>query len=118
MSEPKSSRTVQIVNPEGLHVRAASLFVRVANRFQSQISVVRPPERVDGKGMLGLLTLGAYQGCDLVLEAEGADAEQAVVALSNLIAQGFHETAPAAANGAAGNGAAVPAAAHPPVAGT
>lgn len=93
MSEQRSIRNVRIVNPEGLHVRAAGLFVRTANRFQARIAVVRLQERVDGKGILGLLTLGAHQGTDLLLEAEGPDAEQAVQTLADLIDNGFQERA-------------------------
>ncbi|HEY1066476.1 MAG TPA: HPr family phosphocarrier protein [Pirellulales bacterium] len=78
MSDQTCLRSVTIVNPEGLHLRAAGVFVRVANRFQSEVVVVRDMDRVSGKSMLDLLTLGAYQGVELTLEATGPDAEAAV----------------------------------------
>lgn len=92
MSDPTCMRSVTIVNPEGLHLRAAGVFVRVASRFQAEVTVVRDGDRVSGKSMLDLLTLGAYQGVELILEASGPDADAAVEALAALVAASFQES--------------------------
>jgi len=84
---------VQIVNRLGLHARAAARFVHLANTFESRITVSRERTRVDGKSMLGLLTLAAAKGARVVLTASGPDEEAAVAALSELIAGRFGEDA-------------------------
>jgi phosphotransferase system HPr (HPr) family protein len=91
MIEPRASRQVVVPNPQGFHARAADLFVRLAMRYQSRIEIIKEGERVDGKGILHILTLGAQQGTSLTIEAAGDDAEAAVDALSKLIEQGFAE---------------------------
>ena len=80
-----------IVNQRGLHARAAAKFVRVAEDFDCQIQVVRDDQVVAGTSILGLMLLGAGAGTELVLRAEGADAEDAVAALADLIERGFDE---------------------------
>lgn len=82
---------VQIVNQLGLHARAAARFVHLANRFRSKISVYKGDARVDGKSILGLLTLAAARGVRVRLVAEGEDEQQAVDELRQLIRQRFGE---------------------------
>ncbi len=85
-----ASRTVTVINEEGLHLRAASQFVQRARRFQSHIEVVKDHDRADGKNMpLQLTALGAQQGDELRLEATGPDAEEALQALADLFASKF-----------------------------
>jgi len=91
MSEQKAQRTVVVTNPQGLHARPADMFVKLASRFESKIELVKDSERVDGKSILALLTLAAAEGTVLSIEAEGQDAEQALDALAELIAQNFAE---------------------------
>jgi phosphocarrier protein HPr len=90
MSTPPVSRVVVIRNEQGLHARPAELFARTALGFESQIAVVRDDRRVDGKSIIDLLTMGATQGTELVVEATGNDAAEAVEALANLVESGFH----------------------------
>lgn len=85
MSERSATRVVTVANTQGLHARPADLFARLANQFQSRIEVVKCNECVDGKSVLGILTLGAQQGASLTLQAFGEDAEEAVEALARLI---------------------------------
>ncbi|MBW3596755.1 MAG: HPr family phosphocarrier protein [Planctomycetes bacterium] len=85
MPEPTASRVVTVVNTQGLHARPADLFARQASRFQSRIEIVKGNECVDGKSVLGILTLGAQQGVELTLKAVGDDAEEAIAALAELI---------------------------------
>jgi phosphocarrier protein HPr len=90
MSTPPVSRLVVIPNEQGLHARPAEMFARTALKFQSRIEVIRGDRRVDGKSIIDLLTMGATQGTELTVEAEGNDAAEAVEALANLVESGFH----------------------------
>lgn len=91
MTEPVLSRSVFIINPQGIHARPADLFVRKANQFASHIEIIKDGERVDGKSILGILTLAAEQGAQLFIEARGADAAKAIEELARLVEQGFEE---------------------------
>jgi phosphocarrier protein len=82
---------VRIDNRLGLHARAAARFVHLANRFQATISVSKAGSRVDGKSILGLLTLAACKGTRLRLVAEGADEQQAIRQLAALVRDRFGE---------------------------
>jgi phosphocarrier protein len=82
---------VQISNRLGLHARAAARFVHVATRFKSRVTVIKDRSRVDGKSILGLLTLAASQGSCLRLCAEGDDEEQVLLELDALVRSGFGE---------------------------
>ena len=82
---------VRIANKLGLHARAAARFVHLANSFRSKISVGKGESRVDGKSILGLLTLAAAKGSTLVLVADGADEGQALEELAGLIQGRFGE---------------------------
>ncbi len=82
---------IQISNRLGLHARAAARFVHLANTFKSRIVVIKDASRVDGKSILGLLTLAAGKGTQLRLAAEGEDAEDALRQLSRLIQERFGE---------------------------
>ena len=91
MTKQHASRTVIVVNPQGLHARPVDLFVKLANQFESRIEVIKGGERVDGKSILSVLTLAAEQGTQLSIEATGHDAEAALDALAELIEKGFAE---------------------------
>lgn len=82
---------VQISNRLGLHARAAARFVHLANRFKARISVSKENSRVDGKSILGLLTLAAAKGSRLRLAVDGEDEEQALAELAALVRGRFGE---------------------------
>jgi len=84
---------VEIVNQLGLHARAAARFVDMASRFSADVLVTNGDETVSGKSILGLMMLAAAHGTQLLLTATGPDADEAIDALSGLIAQRFHEGA-------------------------
>ncbi len=86
------SREVTIVNPLGLHARAAARFVRLASQFTATVRVARGPRELDGKSILGLLLLGAARGSTIAIRTDGADAEAAADALAALVADGFGES--------------------------
>jgi phosphotransferase system HPr (HPr) family protein len=91
MSTSPVTRAVIIVNSEGLHARPADMLARTALKFRSLIQVQCRNERVDAKSTLNLLILGATQGTEIIIEAEGDDAQEAVEALATLVAGGFTE---------------------------
>ena len=83
---------VTIVNPLGLHARAAAKFVHVASGFASSIRVARGARDIDGKSIMGLLLLSAARGTSITIAAEGADEREALSALCALVERGFDET--------------------------
>ncbi len=89
--QPRARRTVVIRNSQGFHARPADLFAKLANQFSAEIHVVKENLRVDGKSILLLFTLAAEQGTELVIEATGADAEDAVRALASLVERDIAE---------------------------
>ena len=86
-----TERTLKISNRLGLHARAAARFVHLANSFQSRILVHKGNARVDGKSILGLLTLAAAKGTSLAMTADGKDEVEALDALESLIRDRFGE---------------------------
>ena len=84
-------RTVTIRNSRGLHARAAAKLVATAERFSSCITVLRNGERVPACSIMGLMMLGAGQGAEITIEAEGWDAREALDAVAGLVEAGFHE---------------------------
>ncbi len=91
VSNKVAVRQVTIVNTLGLHARAAAKFVKLAACYNAEVTVVKKDTRVPGSSMLGLMMLGAGQGCPLELQATGPAAEAAVGALADLIANKFYE---------------------------
>lgn len=84
-------KAFKIRNKLGLHARAASLFVQLANRFSADISVVKNGQEVNGKSIMGILILAAAQGSEITVKAAGDDAATAISALGELIDTGFGE---------------------------
>jgi phosphocarrier protein len=78
-------KKIQIRNSQGLHARPASIFVRIANKFESEVLVKKDDEVVNGKSIMGLLTLAANQGSVLEIEVSGSDAEAAMQALEQFL---------------------------------
>jgi phosphocarrier protein len=84
-------RSVQIVNRNGLHARPAAEVVKTAAKFKSEITMVRDDLEVNGKSIMGVMMLAAEFGATLTIRAHGPDAQQAVDAIVELIAQKFGE---------------------------
>jgi len=78
-------KKVIVKNKQGLHARPAAMFVQVANKFEANITVSRDEDKVNGKSIMGILMLGAEQGSEIILEAEGKDAEAALVELERIV---------------------------------
>ncbi len=84
-------REVIIPNKEGLHFRPIMQFVDVAQRYQAGVTVHCADRAADGRSPMEMLMLVATQGSKVRLVADGADAEQLVSALANLVESGFGE---------------------------
>ena len=85
------SVTCDIINRLGLHARAAAKLTHVASGFQSEIWLSRSGRRVNAKSIMGVMMLAAGKGSQVLLQAEGADADAALDALAKLIADRFGE---------------------------
>lgn len=83
--------SVTIVNKLGLHARAASRLVNCASGFAAEIEIVRGTRSVNAKSIMGVLTLAAGLGTELVVQANGQDEQQAVDAISALFLDRFGE---------------------------
>jgi len=78
-------RELIVKNKQGLHARPAALFVQIANKFDSRITVIRDKEEVNGKSIMGILMLGAEKGSSIIIEADGEDAHLALAELEKII---------------------------------
>ena len=85
------SAEVRIVNKLGLHARAAAKLTQVAGGYRAEIWLSRSGRRVNAKSIMGVMMLAAGLGTTVLIEASGDDAEQALAALSRLIAERFGE---------------------------
>jgi phosphocarrier protein len=90
-SEKEQARELVVSNKLGVHARPAAMFVKVANRFESEILVEKDGETVNGKSIMGLMMLAAGPGSKLTIEATGPDAKAAVAEIEALIKQKFNE---------------------------
>ena len=84
-------KEIVIKNKLGLHARAAVKFVNLANRYSSSVRIVKDETEIDGKSILGILTLAATQGTAIVLRISGKDEGEAFKALEELVKSKFGE---------------------------
>ncbi|MGQ9628799.1 MAG: HPr family phosphocarrier protein [bacterium] len=84
-------RTVKILNKLGLHARPASLFVQNANKFRSHIDVIKNGEVVNGKSILGMMSLAVAENEEITIRINGEDEEEMMNVLVSLIADKFGE---------------------------
>ncbi len=84
-------RTVEIVNKNGLHARPAAEIVKLSSKFRSEITIVRDDLEVNGKSIMGVMMLAAECGSNILVRANGDDAEQALNAIAELVAAKFGE---------------------------
>jgi len=82
---------VEIINRLGLHARASAKLTEVAGRFKSSVWVSRNGRRVNAKSIMGVMMLAAAKGSTLVVETEGPDEQEAMAAVTRLIANRFQE---------------------------
>ena len=77
-----------IKSPQGLHARPAAMFVQIASKYNSRVSVSKDGEKVNGKSIMGILTLGAQVGHVVQIEVEGDDAGLLLDELEILLTNG------------------------------
>jgi phosphocarrier protein len=85
------SRELIIRNSRGLHARASAKFVKCAEGFDAEVQVSREGHTVPGTSIMGLMMLAAQPGSSILVEAKGPEAEAALEALAELVAEGFGE---------------------------
>ena len=83
--------SITIPNEEGLHARPAAKFVKLANRFTSDIWVRKNEDETNGKSIMGLMMLAAEQGAVITITAEGDDATAALSEIKALVESGFNQ---------------------------
>lgn len=84
-------REVTVRNRAGLHTRPASLLVRTASQFESEVYLQRDNYEINGKSVIGVMTLAAEQGATLTLIVNGEDEDDAAAAITELFEDGFGE---------------------------
>lgn len=83
-------KKVTVQNDAGIHARPASIIVKEASRFESDFHIHMYGYRINGKSILGLLTLAAEKGAELELETDGPDEQEAMDCLVSLFENSFH----------------------------
>tara|TARA_B100000315_G_C14483737_1_gene544175 strand:+ start:419 stop:685 length:267 start_codon:yes stop_codon:yes gene_type:complete len=81
----RAEEQVTVNKPHGLHARPATIFVQLANKFQSSVKVEKDGEVVDGKSIIAILSLGVNKGMPIRLIVEGDDADEAVADLKRFL---------------------------------
>ena len=83
--------TLTVRNRAGLHTRPAAMLVKLAAKFKSDIYLNRDGYDINAKSIIGVMTLAAEQGSELLLTAEGTDEHEAIAELKHLFENGFGE---------------------------
>jgi phosphocarrier protein len=78
-------KEIIVKNKTGLHARPAALFVQIANKYESDITIIKDDQEVNGKSIMGILMLAAEKGSRVTIVAEGDDAETAVAELEQIL---------------------------------
>ena len=81
----EAKREIVVRNKTGLHARPAAIFVQIANKYDSDISIIKDDQEVNGKSIMGILMLAAEKGAKIVIIANGDDAKKAVEELSEIL---------------------------------
>lgn len=85
------SKMITINNDTGLHARPASLFVKTAAKFKSEVMLQKGDKRINGKSIMAVLALGVSKGADVTISADGIDEEEALNELLELVSLNFNE---------------------------
>ena len=84
-------KELQVSNPEGIHTRPAASIVRTLSKYDSEVWIRKGSYEINGKSIIGVMTLAASQGTKLTVVCEGEDENDAVTALEELFENGFEE---------------------------
>ncbi len=92
MNAQPLEKKLTIVNQRGLHARASAKLVKLVEEFDAEVNVSKDGQTVDGTSIMGLMMLAASPGCCIRVSVSGAQAEEAMAAISELVEDGFGET--------------------------
>lgn len=92
--QDRVERTVTVVNPLGLHARAAAQLVKLTSRLPCEVTLESEGQQVNGKSIMGVLMLAAAQGTQVLVTCTGERASESIEAIASLFAAGFHEITP------------------------
>jgi phosphocarrier protein HPr len=84
-------KKVKIVNHAGMHTRPASIIVKLAAKHKSDFYIIKDGYRINGKSIIGIMSLAAEYGSELILEFEGSDEQKAAEELTKYFEEGFGE---------------------------
>lgn len=84
---PKLTKNIIIQSKQGLHARPAAMFVQIAAKYMSQVNIMKDDLRVNGKSIMGILTLGAQHGHEICVEVDGEDAEALLLEIESLLTE-------------------------------
>ncbi len=84
-------RVVEVLNRAGIHARPAALIVKVANKYSSQLYMEKDRMKINGKSIMGIITLGAAYKSKITLTTEGPDEDEAMEAIEKLFLNRFEE---------------------------
>ncbi len=84
-------KKIKIENKLGMHARPATLIVKTATRFRSEFSIIKDDMQINGKSIMGVMTLAAEYGSELELVADGPDEEYLIKEISELFSSKFGE---------------------------
>jgi len=87
----KIEKEIMIKSSQGLHARPAALFVQIVNKYNCEVAVSKGGEKVNGKSIMGILTLGVEKGCTVVIEVDGDDAPKLLNELEILLTKENNE---------------------------
>ena len=91
MPDQEHSKVLKIKNKLGLHARASAVLVKTSSKYLSEVKIIKDDYEVNGKSILGVLSLAAIKGSEIQVIASGSDAENAIKGIENLIESGFGE---------------------------
>lgn len=80
-----AKKDIVVKNKTGLHARPAALFVQIANKYESDITIIKEDQEVNGKSIMGILMLAAERGAEIAIIADGDDAQAAVDELAHIL---------------------------------
>jgi len=82
---PSLKKKIIIKNGQGLHARPAAMFVQIVSKYNSTVTVIKDDEKVNGKSIMGILTLGAQQNSEITIQVDGDDAQKVLNELEQLL---------------------------------
>ena len=80
-------KEIVVKNKQGLHARPAAMFIQIVSKYNASVVLEKDKERVNGRSIMGILTLGAQENSSLIVEADGDDAEEVVNEIEKLLSQ-------------------------------